>query len=239
MSEAVEGVTAGYADGKWHVEGARREWSGADFQVKLPSGQWWRAPLATTYAEAEVHAKLAWPFIRDFLMDSEDGDLPRLRVKWDTRAPGLNSGIPDLASGEVADGVRPDLSGFVNSKADGELAVAIFGGRAHLDFRPSEPKWIQVKVSADGDILDRLIELVEKNGGYVTSEIVYWAVHSFPKTEAKKIEELEARLEETQNALLRVAEELGMSSATNLLYLDVRKALEAKAAAAAAPEAAS
>ena len=45
-----------------------------------------------------------------------------------------------------------NLAAFVNSKEDGETAVSWFSrgvlGGARLDFRPSEPKWIQVKVGA-------------------------------------------------------------------------------------------
>jgi hypothetical protein len=41
-----------------------------------------------------------------------------------------------------------NIAAFVGSKADGEEIVKWFKGAAWLDFRPSEPSWIQVKVGA-------------------------------------------------------------------------------------------
>lgn len=45
-------------------------------------------------------------------------------------------------------GLMANLAAFVSTKADGEKVVEWFGGRARLDYRPSEPDWIQVKVGA-------------------------------------------------------------------------------------------
>ncbi|WP_327211256.1 hypothetical protein [Rhizobium leguminosarum] len=97
-------------------------------------------------------------------------------VRWSPRGIGSNWNIPDLVTG-VADGeLHPDMSGFVGSKEEGELAVAIFGGRAFLDFRPSEPNWIQVKVSAEEAVLERLYDLVRSNENRLTRAIVAQAV---------------------------------------------------------------
>lgn len=45
-------------------------------------------------------------------------------------------------------GAMSNIAAFVRSKEAGETAVAWFQGRARIDFRPSEPTWIQVKVGA-------------------------------------------------------------------------------------------
>lgn len=41
-----------------------------------------------------------------------------------------------------------NLSGFVESKEDGEEVVKMFSRGAWLDYREREPNWIQVKVGA-------------------------------------------------------------------------------------------
>ena len=46
---------------------------------------------------------------------------------------------------EPNDYYSSNISGFVQSKEAGERIVAMFDGRARLDFRDFEPNWIQVK----------------------------------------------------------------------------------------------
>ncbi len=41
-----------------------------------------------------------------------------------------------------------NIAAFVTSKEEGEEVVRWFGDGAYLDFRPSEPNWIQVKIGA-------------------------------------------------------------------------------------------
>lgn len=45
-------------------------------------------------------------------------------------------------------GLVSNISGYVNSKADGEKVVALFNGNAFLDYREREPNYIQVKIGA-------------------------------------------------------------------------------------------
>jgi hypothetical protein len=46
-------------------------------------------------------------------------------------------------------GLMSNFAAFIESKEEGELAVEMFGNfGAWLDFRPREPKWVQVKVGA-------------------------------------------------------------------------------------------
>jgi hypothetical protein len=55
--------------------------------------------------------------------------------------------------------LRHDMASFVADKAAGERVVAMFeelGLKAQLDFRPSEPNWVQVKVAACLDHLPNL-----------------------------------------------------------------------------------
>jgi hypothetical protein len=67
------------------------------------------------------------------------------------------------------DKAQPDVAAFVESREAGERVVAmyeLFGLHAEIDFRPSEPNWIQVKVGAcerHSPNLARLIELCSDN----------------------------------------------------------------------------
>lgn len=45
-------------------------------------------------------------------------------------------------------GLRTNISGFVRRKEDGEKVVEMFTSGAWMDFRPSEPQRIQVKIGA-------------------------------------------------------------------------------------------
>ncbi|MBS0251489.1 MAG: hypothetical protein JSR78_10560 [Proteobacteria bacterium] len=66
---------------------------------------------------------------------------------WKVRGIGSDYNLKCFVTGEERD-LMPNISGFVRSKEAGERVVAMFDGRARLDFRPSEPNWIQVKVGA-------------------------------------------------------------------------------------------
>ena len=70
---------------------------------------------------------------------------------YNPRPLGLNW-LPCYVCGEGGkDGAQPDMAAFVDSQKAGERVVAIFqelGSQAKLDFRPSEPNWIQVKIGA-------------------------------------------------------------------------------------------
>jgi hypothetical protein len=56
-----------------------------------------------------------------------------------------------------------NISGFVESKEAGERIVALFPKGARLDYRPSEPKWIQVKIGACDKHKAALISLHDKS----------------------------------------------------------------------------
>lgn len=79
-------------------------------------------------------------------------------------------------------GIGYDLAGFVKSKEAGERIVAMFHlalsrpPKTWLDYRPSEPKWIQVKVQKEDADLDVLYNLTKGNGGIITQEMINTAV---------------------------------------------------------------
>lgn len=75
-----------------------------------------------------------------------------------------------------------NLSGFVTSKEDGEAIVAMFSAGARLDYRPSEPNWIQVKVGACEAHIKHLQELSHSISlhGYIIRQHVWDAVHYVP-----------------------------------------------------------
>lgn len=89
---------------------------------------------------------------------------------------------PDVRPSEGGEYWRPrgigyDLSGFVKSKEAGERIVQMFEkalGRkpnTWLDYRPSEPTWIQVKVAKEDADLDKLYALTQETG-VITQEII-------------------------------------------------------------------
>lgn len=60
--------------------------------------------------------------------------------------------------------LRADMAAFVEDKKSGERTVAMFaleGANATLDFRPSEPHWVQVKVGACEEHEDNLRNLYD------------------------------------------------------------------------------
>jgi hypothetical protein len=62
------------------------------------------------------------------------------------------------------DKVQSDMSAFVSDKSAGERVVVMYeelGLYAKLDFRPSEPNWVQVKVGACNKHLPNLEKLTE------------------------------------------------------------------------------
>jgi hypothetical protein len=59
-----------------------------------------------------------------------------------------------------------NIAAFVKCKGDGEAIVEWFGQRARVDFRESEPSWIQVKVGACDAHLDNLKALAKETGRY-------------------------------------------------------------------------
>ena len=61
----------------------------------------------------------------------------------------------------------PNISAFVDSKEDGETIVSWFKRGAYLEFRSSEPDWLQVKIGAckqHKDNLEKLSEACEYYG---------------------------------------------------------------------------
>ena len=76
---------------------------------------------------------------------------------------------------------QPDMASFVESQKAGQRVVELFnteGSKAFLDFRPSEPKWVQVKVGACEQHLPRLQRLRELTGtsGTITREMIQEAL---------------------------------------------------------------
>lgn len=61
--------------------------------------------------------------------------------------------------GGDASGIYNNISAFVKSKESGEKVVSMFERGAKLDYRPSEPNWIQVKIGACDGHLGNLLKL--------------------------------------------------------------------------------
>ena len=72
-----------------------------------------------------------------------------------------------FACGCTIDGLADNISAFVDSKKEGNTIVdRIFNGMAWMDFRESEPKWLQVKFGTCPDCTPALVELqrLTRNG---------------------------------------------------------------------------
>ena len=89
---------------------------------------------------------------------------------------GKEGNLPDFVTGQKPSGdLKDHISGFVDSKEAGERIVAMFGGAARLDYSPSEPTAIQVKVGAlpEHELqLRELHNLVREAGNTITPEII-------------------------------------------------------------------
>lgn len=97
---------------------------------------------------------------------------------WSPRGLGSEWNLTCLVTGKE-ERLMPNISGFVRSKAAGERVVKMFDGRARLDWRESEPNWIQVKVGVieeHKEVLVRLFDAVMTCEGMLTPEIIKWAI---------------------------------------------------------------
>jgi hypothetical protein len=102
-------------------------------------------------------------------------------VFWGARGIGSEWNLPCLVTGEYEEcKLLSNISGFVTSKEEGLRVVhMLFGGRAQLDFRPSYPDRIQVKVGVKVehiDVLDRLMDANFLQSGIFTCRTVLWAI---------------------------------------------------------------
>lgn len=85
---------------------------------------------------------------------------------WNSRGPGY-----------------PDVSGFVKTKAAGERILAmvyeVLGTdkcKTYLDFRPSEPTWIQFKFHKDEFDIEKLDSLT-RDSGIITKDIIKQCIY--------------------------------------------------------------
>lgn len=102
-----------------------------------------------------------------------------MSVEWRPRGVGhgTGSGTCLVSKKKLATHIGHDCSGFVRSKADGERVVRLFKGHAYLDYRPSEPNWIQVKVAVDltpenEAKLQAFMDAVVENGNMLSKKII-------------------------------------------------------------------
>lgn len=94
------------------------------------------------------------------------------------RGVGSNGGWKSLVTGEHVQ-FGPDMACFVASKEAGERLVEKLDGRAYLDFRPSEPRWIQLKLLVEKeheDVLGRLYDALTATEGMFRPRLLLWAL---------------------------------------------------------------
>lgn len=98
--------------------------------------------------------------------------------KYLVRGVGIDYELPCLVTGAFID-VGPNISGFVRNLDHANRLVRLLGGRARIDYRPSEPHRIQVKIGAHKDhaeVLHRLSRVVTWCGNIIDREHVLWAI---------------------------------------------------------------
>lgn len=111
-------------------------------------------------------------------------------MEYARRIPHPRSGIPawhwepkDVHPDEgeywSSRGVGYDLSGFVRTKAAGERILAMVHEvletdkcESYLDYRPSEPTWIQFKFQSSEFDLEKLNKLSREANNVITKEII-------------------------------------------------------------------
>lgn len=112
-------------------------------------------------------------------------------INLNPRGIGRGGGYPSLATGEQCD-FGHDLSMFASSRADAYtfadwIAIDKDDGRGrekrldrcYIDYRPSEPKWLQIKVCAEEEneaTLERLNNVLLVQGGYIDEDTVKWVL---------------------------------------------------------------
>lgn len=83
---------------------------------------------------------------------------------------------------------QPDMASFVKDRAAGLRVHSMFaeaGLVGTLDYRPTEPQWVQYKLGACEEhvpFLKRLAGLVAANEGQITPELIREAVDAPPQT---------------------------------------------------------
>lgn len=148
-----------------------------------------------TCRHCSLHFEVRAPqvsMICEYAGHPEDPENPRSEYVMEQaiRIPHPRAGIPSWhwmpkderpKEGEYwnSRGVGCDLSGFVRTKKAGERILAmvheVLGTtecKTFLDYRPSEPTWIQFKFQKEEFDLDMLDALSRENGGVITKEII-------------------------------------------------------------------
>jgi hypothetical protein len=113
------------------------------------------------------------------------------------RGIGSEWNLTCLVTGETAN-LMPNLSGFVESKEAGERVVAMFNGRARLDYRASEPSWIQVKVG----VLPQYILVLELIHHYTQEGVICPRMIQYALTRERRVREGEKDRTDTADRLL-------------------------------------
>ena len=108
--------------------------------------------------------------IKKFEIQAEDKERGQ-HLKFFTRGIGLDVCPCCFVCGgterhEGSNRYLNNLAALMASKADGEKIVEWFSGRARLDFRESEPDWIQVKVGACDAHIGNLRALAKATARY-------------------------------------------------------------------------
>jgi hypothetical protein len=113
------------------------------------------------------------------VLDNQKGDaMGDVLERFNSRGIGQELNLPCFVSGRAVDdatSLKDNIAAFVTSKEAGERIVQMFDGLARLDYRPHEPKWIQVKVGVGPQHLAALRALQRlsfENGGVISREII-------------------------------------------------------------------
>jgi hypothetical protein len=138
----------------------------------------------TVYAEVIGH-----PYLK-----SAPATLLPDEERFRPRGIGGGSGGPCLVRHEGGESwrVRNDLASFVDGKMAGERVVAMlgtYGLDAHLDFRPSEPRYVQVKIGAcEGHVaaLQTLCDMTHSAGGRISPAIIAAALNAHGVTPERR-----------------------------------------------------
>lgn len=103
--------------------------------------------------------------LREFEIRQDDHKFGE-SLKFSPRGVGSDTGPGCFVCGDRPSGYMANVAAFVKSRDEGSRIVEWFNDLAWLDFRESEPDWLQVKVCACKDHLPNLHELERRTRAY-------------------------------------------------------------------------
>lgn len=146
----IKEIRDGIIDARRNV--APYEWQGTEYEHDLKALE---GTLTLTISNLYYLQKR----VRQWKIDKLKKELNEPVYDFTSRGIGQEFGLRCFVTGDDNDGYcMPNISGFVDSKENGEAICAFVPG-SYLDYREHEPNYIQVKIGAHPDQIVKLRRL--------------------------------------------------------------------------------